>query len=45
MFFRNTRKKTFELALILPDASTIPLANRATPPEAPPSSESEWTKS
>src|ERR1700733_10939553 len=45
MFFRNTKNNTYQLALIFPVASTIPQANRATPPDACPSRESGWTRS
>src|SRR5271154_3264147 len=45
MFFRNTKDNTYQLALIFPVASTIPQANRATPPDACPSRESGWTRS
>src|SRR6202167_2753254 len=45
MFFRNTKNNTYQLALIFPAASTIPQANRATPPDACPNRESGWTRS
>src|ERR1700689_1218327 len=45
MFFRNTQNKTYRLTLILRDASTIPEPNRAMPPAAFPSKDSEWTMS
>src|ERR1700680_1428394 len=44
MFFRNTKNNRYQLALIFPVASTIPQANRATPPDACPSRESGWTR-
>src|SRR5271167_3112646 len=45
MIFRHTTERTYRLTLIAAEARTHPEANSATPPDACPNMNSEWTMS